>query len=628
MSVSVVKCREPRLDIQPDREYVAMVGSSNISTRPYSADTSSSTQLNWNLVTPSVRIGVDRTIWFQSDIRVTVPAIPNDAGDILDRRVINTLDDVMQQVKFGLRQYPLHAAMEVLSLRLNDQQFSWEPANLIHALHQYGTDWQERQWNFGATAHYPDKYWSYDVNASAKNPFGRDTGTGGMEDRRSFESYLLRVDDIGQSNTNAGAAPLRNGVFTVRLVEPIFISPLTWGEEVQCLFGIQNIDLSLTLVGDTLRRLFAGDPIGDTAVPTNSLINNDNGLTDAQRAAAWNTATFVWEDPVLRISYLQPQADHVIPPVLNYPYYAIRRLNQQQTALNGIAGVGDPILNNPTSSPDPQGRIAALFNNVSLHEIPKRMYIYAKPLIQSGESRLASTNRPDYYMAIERISINFDTQDSRMATLNNFDLWKLSTKNGLKRSFNDWRYKIGSVLCLEFGTDLNLNPLLVPGTRGNFQLSMEVTFRDPRSARRIVGDDSLDTEATAPLNYTMHLILVPEGLVTIENQLVTVSIGALTEQLVLDAPFADPGTRRQIKDMYGGSIWSKIGKVFKNVVAPVARDVMGVASDVLASAPHPGLQALAIPAKFSSKLIEKGLSGNGRRAGGRRVRTSSLANRM
>ena len=60
-------------------------------------------------------------------------------------------------------------------------------------------------------------------------------------------------------------------------------------------------------------------------------------------------------------------------------------------------------------------------------------------------------------------------------------------------------------MCLEFATDLNINPLLCPGVRGNFSYQSAVTFFDVREPAIVAGN---------PLPnyiYEMYSVFVPEG---------------------------------------------------------------------------------------------------------------------
>ena len=175
---------------------------------------------------------------------------------------------------------------------------------------------------------------------------------------------------------------------------------------------------------------------------------------------------------------------------------------------------------------------------------------------------------------------------------------------------------MGSVQCLEFGTDLNLNPLLCSGVRGNFQYSAQVTYRDVR-------------DAGAPaVSYTLYTVMIPEGVLTVEDQLVSISVGSLTEEIVSQAPWAPHGYQMEVRNYYGGgflaNLWSGLKKAFK-VVAPVARGVADVVGKIAPMLPHPAAAAIGTGANVVGNVLRA--TGNGR-TGGRRMRTSSLARRL
>jgi len=231
----------------------------------------------------------------------------------------------------------------------------------------------------------------------------------------------------------------------------------------------------------------------------------------------------------------------------------------------------------------------------------------------------------DYFLAIDKMVINFDNQDGRLSTLDSFDLWKLGAGNGLKRSYIAFNKVMGSVMCLEFGTDLNLNPLLCAGVRGNFQFSCDVTFRDVR--------DPNDPNVAGAVSYRLYVLMVPEGVMTIDDQLVSISIGSLTEEIVAQAPFAPTGFRHTAKDYYGGgfwgNLWSGLKKTF-NTVAPIAKTLSGVVGNVASALPHPLAQGVGQGASAVNKVLGalgQGLSG-GKKRGGARMSKSSLAHRL
>jgi hypothetical protein len=307
---------------------------------------------------------------------------------------------------------------------------------------------------------------------------------------------------------------------------------------------------------------------------------------------------------------------------LNYPYYTLRRFVQD---IGTIA---------------PLQTIKVNYNNITLHECPKRMYIYARSDLASQREEVGKQNgavspaspqdaiaSSDYFMNIDSISFNFDSQDGRLSTLDSYDLWRLSVNNGYKRSYIAWRSKIGSVLCLEMGKDLALSPLIAPGVRGNFQLSFELGLKDIRDQARTTAPN--DFRGTAPVPFKLYLIVVPTGVMTIENQLISISVGSITEEQVLTAPWADAGMRAEYRGMYGGNffknIWSGIKKAAK-FAKPILGPLAGLAAQALSSSADPRAQTAGrVLGAVTGAMSGKG----GRRSGGaKQVRCNSLARRM
>jgi hypothetical protein len=124
-------------------------------------------------------------------------------------------------------------------------------------------------------------------------------------------------------------------------------------------------------------------------------------------------------------------------------------------------------------------------------------------------------------------------------------------------------------------------------------------------------------------NYKAYLIIVPTGILTIENQLVSVSVGSITEEQVLTAPWADAGTRAEYRGIYGGawykSLWSGLKKAAK-----FAKPILGPLANVVQS----GLAASSDPRAQAASQVMGAFRGKGRTGGSKQVRCASLARRM
>lgn len=566
MAISLLKVNEPRLDIQPDRMYLTHVGATNITTRPYNADSISDSQITWAITTPSVRVGVDRRIDMDITFDIGCTGTAANAANLL-------------QMNAGIRQYPVHASSETMNCRLNDQSFSWEPNEIIHGLLSYGNDVEDRQHFMSATPHKPDIFWSYDqtgIYAGTRNPLSTFFNSG-EEDSRNL--YFL-------ASVQPADARFPQSFVRVRVIETLMMSPFYWGKNShQCLFGIQNLEL--TIIFNKLLRMICGT--SDGWVGASGIFNGNGNINNL-------VVKFPTEPSYhkLHISFLTPQPDVTVPSLLHYPYYAIKTHKQELGEV--AAGTTQTFA----------------FNNISLHEIPKRAYIFIQPK-KYGTNTVVVTN-PDFFARINTINMNFDNVDGRFSSLDSYDLCKLSQKNGLKRSWLEWNKTIGSVLCFEFGTDVTLSPLCTPGVRGNFQLSYEINFSDLRTAG-------------AALEYRAFLVLVPEGVMSVENSLVSISVGALTEQDIASAEFARPGTRLGISSFTGSGFWdlAKRGWNVAKKILPFAGPVMRGVSTVANLIPHPYGKAVGKVTDIGAKVMG---SGSRKKKGGKLLRTNSLASRI
>jgi hypothetical protein len=586
--VRLIKAYPTELDIRADRDFVAMMPPANVSIRTYNATSKSGSQITWSEQTPSVRVGLVRSIDCEVKFKLKLNPI-DEAGDPSNRVVPDNLYSVGG---VGPRQMPLHSIMETLNVRLNDQSFVYEPSETIHALLAYGNDWYDRNYGFSATAHKPDSQWRYDnVPGASRDPFTTWIDSGLEDSRRmGFWAKKLSATEI-----------------EITVVEQLMISPLIWGESRQCLFGVQNLDVTMVL-RQPLTRLLSGDLYG--------LATGGTPLATGHKYQPIITV----EDAVLHLKYLQPQAYQTIPHSLNYEHNTISRFTKELSG--GKAPLAD------------FGSVT--YNNIQLNSIPKRVYLYCAPkqstnaeadsgyindttdVANAAASANDAVRQADFFATIDKLRVNFDSADGRFSTYTSYDLWKVAKENGYQRSWLEWSQYLGSVMCIDFGKDMGLNPLLCSGCRGSFQFNVEIDYKDIRNRLATSQFDSL--VQTDPKEYRAHLVVVNSSILNVTNQLITVSTGPLTEQSIYDAPWAESGLRMDIKDYYGGgsfkNVWKAVKKVGKTV-APVAQAVSGVLADALSQS-HPN-------AALAAKVAQSGLR---TARGGSKVRCASLSRRM
>ena len=239
--IRVLKVKEPRLDIKADREYVALLGASNISTKYILLIHIHTSSAIWSITAPSVRCGMDRRIII--DLTFIVSCGGTNVNYIVAAGYpantwLTPNDDA------GPRQYPIHSIIKTAECLLNDQAFSMEFSSIIHGLLKFGNTVEDRNYFMGASPHRPDVagiYSNAGQYAGNRNPFATYYNSG-EEDSRNIKFYATGINATS---------------FSFRFIESLMISPFTWGQDdVQALFGIQHFDLTLNF--ENLQRILSG----------------------------------------------------------------------------------------------------------------------------------------------------------------------------------------------------------------------------------------------------------------------------------------------------------------------------------------------------------------------------------
>jgi len=250
-------------------------------------------------------------------------------------------------------------------------------------------------------------------NASNRSPFAVLNTNPYEPSRASFVAVL---------NSSATAANnIVTNNYTVTWTEQLPISPFLTGKDQENvgLSNINNITLNLRVADFTNAFALLG---GFTTVPTISV-----STTNANR-------------PILLMEYITPNSILAAsqPPVLVYDY-------QQIQPYLAPGGVG-PIV--ATQNNAIKGTSASL----RLVAIPSLLYIYTKPQLQNANY----PQIPNMMLNIQNISINFNNRVNLLSDFSSAQLYQLSVKNGLKQSWSEWNYGIGSLMIINVAEDLGL----------------------------------------------------------------------------------------------------------------------------------------------------------------------------
>jgi len=231
--------------------------------------------------------------------------------------------------------------------------------------------------------------------------------------------------------------------------------------------------------------------------------------------------------------------------------------------------------------------------------VPQLIYIFISP--RDSDTTYLTT---DTFLSIETITCTWQNQDGILSSASVFDLYQMSVKNGCNMSYRQWTYDCGSVLCLEMGTDINLQNTDAAGVRGLYNWSFQVTVRN---------------QTKVPVIPQINCLVSLEGIVSIsaENSVIR-SVGVLSQENVLQTiatgqivAYTPP------RNVYGGGWFDSVKNFFsKNIskLPSLLRTGINTAQSMGVTNPYLGLadQALKLTGNGRRRLKHRGGAGMSR----------------
>ena len=513
MSLSAVPTQmvgvlDPKVRVNSKRVYAVLKGSSVNSWQVFPATTINNSQIQITCNPPNRDIIINRKCYLRATFTLTFTGVGNP---------LLRMDGADAPRAYGLAQ-----SISSLQMTVNNDTITQAPLyQYFPALLHYHNKVETRREEYSMTPSMLDQSQEYSsLFQTVRSPLRgyRDSVSAGDESRAGFPMVI-----------NNG-----NNTATVQLTitEPIWLSPFLFGEdEGSGLVGVQNMSFSATL--GNLQRLWSHDAV------------NGNNITAL--SVSLNSASLLF-------NYMTPNPLEPIPRAISYPYFNIV---SYPTKSNAVIPAGSSV--------------TLQMSNVQLTSIPRRMYIFAR------DDDSVYQNDGGYAYSDSFLSLSGSGNPLRVSWNNNQflsgasvqDLYKLAVKNGCSISYPSWvgaltganfagtasvSTGVGSVLCLEFGTDIGLNPTESAGLLGNFQISLAGDFKNI-SQRNITP--------------TLYVVMVYEGVFNCIDGACSHSIGVLTQKDVLEAPLDSGVSYKQVENVYGGGWWDDftggLEKGFKTV---------------------------------------------------------------
>lgn len=556
--------------VQSRPKYAVEKGALSLTNSPFNAIAANQSQHTYNINVPSENVFVDRAVEWGATCALSFTAtIP--ATTAVGQPVCVFGRDV------ALAAFPLHCLTQTMTATINDTTTTINLGDVLYEVLRLADYKKNRSQRTCPT--YLDTYKSYnDAYFTNNNPLGDyslavDSGSvpngawGQLFFTDSVGTQLVgngsyQINGAGQAYpyvngipvsvvAPAGGSTLTTYPLFIKFfsVEKLVLSPFVFSdthEQETGLFGIQNIQLVMNMAAPS-QTAVAGRVLRSTSAAgvqiSNVAYNNtNNGGTPFQNAQ-------------VNVQFLTPSLDIPLPPKSVVPYMEFPRYISNQSVNVAAGGVASQVVS----------------QTITLPQIPDLLIIYAKPTSIGGVSPAYTATDADYYLPINRISINFDNFSGLLSSQTPQQLYGMSFRNGLDMDWEQWSGKatlasnpVGSIatsggfLVLKPSQDITLQSGQAPSLVGNFTFQFNC--------------DILNTTGGNLTGLTLYVITANSGFFESIKGSSRVIKGVLTEADIISAPLAPMGTRGALTRVVGGqNVLSRMGNFLskaKDAVMP------------------------------------------------------------
>lgn len=513
LPMPTVRINEPRTDIKSNHAYGVILGASEVTCKPFPTNSFSISSLNFNCPPPNTSIIIDRKVYLDVTFQMTFTGTRVGGGNLLD--------------DLGLydapRALPLAHSIKTLNVKINDGSVTVPINDVITCFERYYYNDYKNVYTLSATPTFLDQSQNYsELTNTIRNPLAPYSGGSFYGEPRGGHPLLTVI-----SNTPTQA------VINLRLIEPLFLSPFNFGyHEHPGFIGVQSMEVNITFDGNLPAMLWS---------------HADNGSSTYT-----NIAVAITQQPQLLFTYLSPSVVELMPTACVYPYYAVDRyVTDMQGALA------------------PGASFTIYSNNIQLNSHPKRVYVYARQ--RNNDLTITST---DTFARINNISISYSNKAGLLSAATPSQLYQISRKNGCDMSYAEWygayatgqprqTSGVGSVFCFEPSSDIGLDAISAVGMLENIQLQISVNITNINPTQSIV--------------YSIYVVIVNEGTITIVNNRFITQIGVVTRNDVLglaEAPSIEYQTADKIGE--GGTFFGALKNIVTSAI-PYANQVLPIA---------------------------------------------------
>ena len=573
--VNPVTLHDPRV-VQQDRIFPVLKGGQEVLYKQFISTSVSSSTCTFHCPPPSSHVYVDRRVHLQMPVRLKITAnVAGAAGSTLFAGSGGTGYLVQPQL-CQLRSFPVQRAMETILMTINNQAMSVNIGDIISALEHCNMSSKLKAIDFSKCAAYPcGMSQNFADFAAANGTLIRSPLS--TNDTVPSQGISKGAPFVVVTNTQCtlGAVPAGGIVIDFVSTEPLFLSPLYWGDcecDDSAFFGVTGMDFTFNFVGNAGNRMIAIDGVTSGAWTTEATARSSSvTIQYGFNQVAWtglSSAAFSYSQnqPTLFFQYITPQLvdrGSAMQKVLNYPLSVVQRYPVDYMSMSALAYNAAP---NATESATAQPMNSV---NVQLNSIPTRLHIFARaqnqalqlnPFYTDSFLRLAQGGSP--------LNLQWGNRSGLLASASIQQLYDISVRSGCTLSYADWAglgqasgaltsatwasnvpgghyYGTGSIMVID-PIDLGLDSVDAPGKLEQITLQINASYQNV---------------SNAPIVPTFYVVAISAGLFTLFNGQASSLIGVLNSNDILNShknTEAQLHNYQQARNLYGGNFLSDL----------------------------------------------------------------------
>lgn len=567
--------------------FEVLKGASSVTVQRFPFTSQSPTSHVYNIQVPSTNVVMSREIMWGSDISVTISGIPAANKFLVNYGAFDSFAP-----------FPLNQLTTNTSIQINNTTVSLQNRDVLDPLLRNMSRGELSRYK-STTPIYLDNYADYAqlngvISQVSNSPFGSyyQASDPNYPPRGAYPVTITGDNTVGDGTLR------KTCTVTIRVCEPLMVSPFVFGDAAHSAAGIYgvsqiNVQTSMDALGVRAFRWILG--------------------ADGSSGAGAKTVTAIsYANSYLECRFLTPKPSDLLPAINVLP--AANFVNYKTTGNASLAG----------------GALTTLTsNNVQLNAIPDKAIIFVRETTANQQWYDA-----DSYCAIKSVRILFNNQSGLLSSASEVELYRMSVEAGCNQNWLEYSGKAnvnktqeyynnpGTVATAIYRHDTSGDAVSTTGSMLVLDFAKHIAIAEDYYAPSSLGQFSFQIQVD--IENTTNGAIVPElntlfmtsGVFSTQNGTSACYWGVLNKEEVLKVSTTEPVGKAAMGRMVGGSIFSKLKSFAAKALpflAPMAKQALAKIEHPAAKAAHGALSNLGYGDMSGSAMSGAAMTAAGRK---------------